>query len=144
MTAQKENGHSDTTRRWRHKKRGTIYTEVCRAELQAATSPPIEGELMIVYRGDDGNVWVRGAGEFNDGRFEAVKEATAPDSTTVPDLGRIGALAEQLRCAGRAVTNDMVQTPGGDAYEYRGSTTNVDWLIEALNNLEHFQAGWVK
>lgn len=65
---------TQTTRRWRHKKRGTIYTEVCRAELQAATGNPEEGELMIVYRGEDGNVWVRGAGEFNDGRFEEVKD----------------------------------------------------------------------
>lgn len=39
-----------------------------------------------------------------------------------PDLGRIGQLAEELRCAARSVTGDMVQTPAGDAYEYRGST----------------------
>lgn len=61
----------------------------------------------------------------------------------VPDLGRIGRLAEELRCAARSVVGDMVKTPGGDAYEYRGSTNSVEWLIEALNNLEHFQAGWV-
>lgn len=60
-----------------------------------------------------------------------------------PDLGRIGRLAEELRCAGRAVVSDMVRTHAGDAYEYRGSTNSVEWLIEALNNLEHFQAGWV-
>jgi hypothetical protein len=59
-------------RRWRHKKRGTIYTEVCRAELQAATHAPEEGELMVVYRGEDGCIWVRASGEFNDGRFEYV------------------------------------------------------------------------
>lgn len=61
-----------------------------------------------------------------------------------PDLGRIGKLAEDLRCAGRAVADDMVRTPAGDAFAYRGSTNSVEWLIEALNNLEHFQAGWVK
>lgn len=61
-----------------------------------------------------------------------------------PDLGRIGRLAENLRCAGRAVTDGMIKTPGGDAYEYCGSTSSVEWLIEALNDLEHFQAGWVK
>ena len=63
---------------------------------------------------------------------------------TEPNLGRIGALAEQLRCAGRAVVSDMRHTPGGDAFEYHGSTNAVEWLIEALNNLEDFQAGWVK
>ena len=68
----------------------------------------------------------------------------SPTETTkpAPDLGRIGKLAEDLRCAGRAVIDDMVQSPGGDVYEYRGSTNSVEWLIEALNNLEHFQAGW--
>lgn len=69
------NSDSKTTRRWRHKKRGTIYTEVCRAELRAATRNPEEGELMIVYRGEDGNVWVRAAGEFKDGRFEVISDA---------------------------------------------------------------------
>jgi hypothetical protein len=71
---------------------------------------------------------------------ERMSKSETPKSA--PDLGRIGALAEQLRCAARAVTNDMVQSPGGDAYEYRGSTNSVEWLIEALNNLEDFQAGW--
>ena len=59
-----------------------------------------------------------------------------------PPLGRIGQLAEELRRAARAVTDDMVTSPGGDAYEYRGSTMSVEWLLTALNDLEHFQAGW--
>lgn len=70
---------------------------------------------------------------------------TTPKTTPrepVPNLGRIGALAEDLRCAGRAVVGDMHPLPGGNAYEYRGSTNAVEWLIEALNNLEHFQSGW--
>jgi hypothetical protein len=60
------------------------------------------------------------------------------------NLGRIGQLAEDLRSAARAVTDDMHRTPGGDAFEYRGSTAAVDDLIDALNALEHFFAGWVK
>lgn len=67
------------------------------------------------------------------------------DRTThrpVPNLGRIGALAERLRCAARDVSNDMRLTPGGDAYEYHGSTNAVEELIAALNALEHFQARW--
>jgi hypothetical protein len=56
--------------RWRHKKRGTTYTEVCRAQLQAMEPAP-EGHVLIVYRSDDdGRYWARPAGEFLDGRFE--------------------------------------------------------------------------
>ena len=61
-----------TARRWRHVKRGTIYTEVCRAELQAATSNPAEGHSLVIYRGEDGKMWARAAGEFTDGRFVEV------------------------------------------------------------------------
>jgi hypothetical protein len=61
-----------------------------------------------------------------------------------PDLGRIGELAENLRCAARQVTNDMDLSEGGDAYHYRGSTEAVDALLEAVNALEDFQAGWMK
>jgi hypothetical protein len=60
-----------------------------------------------------------------------------------PDLGRIGKLAEDVRTVARSVTSGMHLTPGGDAYEYRGSTSDVDALVEALNALEDFQAGWV-
>lgn len=60
-----------------------------------------------------------------------------------PDLGRIGALAEDLRAAARSVTSGMHLSAGGDAYEYRGSTSAVDILIDALNDLENFQAGWI-
>ena len=67
----------------------------------------------------------------------------APTNTT-PPLGRIGKLADDLRFAAREVTNDMVRTPGGDAYEYRGSTNAVENLLDRINNLEHFIAGWVK
>jgi hypothetical protein len=62
---------------------------------------------------------------------------------TAPNLGRIGGLAENVRAAARNVTSEMLLSPGEDAYEYKGSTSAVDALIEALNALEDFQAGWV-
>ena len=55
--------------RWRHKKRGTFYQELCRAELQAGR-PLTEGDRLVVYVDDDGKTWCRPEGEFEDGRFE--------------------------------------------------------------------------
>lgn len=60
-----------------------------------------------------------------------------------PELGRIGQLADDVRWSARAVVDNMHLIPGGDAYEYRGSTMAVDTLLEKLNALEHFQAGWI-
>ena len=59
-----------------------------------------------------------------------------------PNLGRIGQLAEKLRHAARCVTDDMHRTPGGDAFEYQGSTMDVENLLNAIHDLEHFQAEW--
>ena len=57
---------------WRHQKRGTTFTEVCRAELQASTSIT-EDDVLVVYRSGDGKPWACKANEFEDGRFELVK-----------------------------------------------------------------------
>lgn len=59
-----------------------------------------------------------------------------------PDLGRIGKLADDLRFHARMVVKNMHMTPGGDAFDYQGSTNDVKDLINAVNDLEHFQAGW--
>lgn len=68
-------------RQWRHVKRGTIYTEVVRAELQIAAIDVVEGSSMVVYRGEDGKLWVREETEFEDGRFEEI--APTPENTEV-------------------------------------------------------------
>jgi hypothetical protein len=53
---------------WRHVKRGTLYLEVGRAELQAAADV-IEGMTFVIYRDKDGKLWARQEDEFEDGRF---------------------------------------------------------------------------
>ena len=63
-----------TERRWRHVKRGTIYTEIGRGELQIATLDVVDGSAIVIYRGDDGRLWVREECEFEDGRFEDVTD----------------------------------------------------------------------
>ena len=60
--------------RWRHKKRGTTYEEIGRAELQIAAGAVFEGDTLVVYRGEDGKLWARGEREFEDGRFERLPE----------------------------------------------------------------------
>jgi hypothetical protein len=57
---------------WRHKKRGTTYEEIGRGELQMA-SDVVDGSEMVIYRGEDGRLWVREVSEFEDGRFEKVQ-----------------------------------------------------------------------
>lgn len=52
----------------RHVKRGTDYEVLGRAVIQAA-EPLDDEEYVIVYRGQDGQLWARCADEFNDGRF---------------------------------------------------------------------------
>lgn len=64
-----------TTRRWRHKKRGTVYEEIGRAELQTSEDYVVEGDTVVVYRGEDGKLWAREALEFEDGRFEEINDA---------------------------------------------------------------------
>lgn len=62
--------------RWKHVRRGSSYTEICRAELQASRDV-VAGLTMVVYRGDNGKYWVRHEDEFEDGRFEPI----SPDHT---------------------------------------------------------------
>ncbi len=60
-------------RMWHHRKRGTTYEELGRAELQAAEDV-VEGMTLVVYRGEDGKLWVRQEDEFEDGRFVPVPQ----------------------------------------------------------------------
>jgi hypothetical protein len=69
-------------------------------------------------------------------------DTTQTTKNRKPDLGRIGKLADDIRFAAREVIDDMIKSPAGDAYTYQGSTSAVDSLIDAINALEHFQAGW--
>lgn len=54
---------------WRHKKRGTLYRVIAKAQLQAS-GPVADGDDMVVYMSLDGRFFVRSVSEFSDGRFE--------------------------------------------------------------------------
>ena len=58
--------------RVRHKKRGSIYTVLDLAEVQASNGPLEDYEVVVVYLGEDGKLWVRRRPEFRDGRFEEI------------------------------------------------------------------------
>lgn len=75
------NAYSSQQPRWRHKKRGTTYVEVGRANLQIATDPVEEDDRVVIYRSEaDGRLWVRGEAEFEDGRFEALSIPSTPSA----------------------------------------------------------------
>lgn len=70
--------------RWKHVKRGTFYDVIGHAELQNGNVKGLrEGADLVVYRGEDGKLWARDAGEFADGRFVPVAPATVTETAKV-------------------------------------------------------------
>lgn len=49
----------------RHRK-GGLYQEICRGRLEADLTP------VVIYRAEDGTIWVRPEHEFDDGRFTPI------------------------------------------------------------------------
>jgi hypothetical protein len=70
-------GLAQTTQQphWRHKKCGSIVTEVARGHAQCATRPICEMAPVVIYE-HDGRWWVRHVEEFDDGRFEALSDTS--------------------------------------------------------------------
>lgn len=80
----------------RHVKRGSLYEHIGGAVLQT-DRPLTDNALVTVYRDEVGNLWVRCACEFLDGRFEALP---APPSASRPMTGFMATLSpEQCEAA---------------------------------------------
>jgi hypothetical protein len=54
---------------YRHVKRGNSYTVMGPATLQTSTVLN-DNDTLVIYRGENGELWARPIGEFCDGRFE--------------------------------------------------------------------------
>jgi hypothetical protein len=61
---------------YRHRRRGTVYTVIGRANLQT-DRPVSDDETLVIYRGKDGDLWARPVREFRDGRFEPLPNGRA-------------------------------------------------------------------
>lgn len=70
-----ESRPAPTEERYRHKKRGTCYTLIGVGRAQGALH---DEDPVVLYRGDDGGLWVRHQVEFCDGRFEKLATDTTP------------------------------------------------------------------
>lgn len=60
-------------KRYLHKKRGTKYEIVATGRLQCG-KPLHDMEKVIIYKGEDGQYWVRSEEQFFDGRFVEIEE----------------------------------------------------------------------
>lgn len=68
--------------RYRHKVRGTTYRVLFEAAKASSIITALDDMTMVVYQSEtDGQVWVRPAIEFFDGRFEMLPEASATGYT---------------------------------------------------------------
>lgn len=63
----------------RHLKRGSTYQVIGTASLQAG-SPVGEAAMLVVYRGQKGDLWARPEVEFDDGRFAPVQPDASPEA----------------------------------------------------------------
>lgn len=80
-------GNAGALKHWRHKKRGTTYTEVGTGSLQASDGVIGDGEFLVIYRSDtDGSLWARPFNEFHDGRFEALSPAPVERRETTGEM----------------------------------------------------------
>lgn len=78
----------------RHRRSGRTYWELHRGVLHA------DGTVMVVYRGEDGRVWIRPAEQFDDGRYEPVADPLPLARATPLPGGKPGRAVEEKQADG--------------------------------------------
>jgi hypothetical protein len=115
--------------RYRHKARGTEYTLIGVGRVQGALH---DEDPVVLYRGDDGGLWVRHQVEFCDGRFEKIAQA--------PSDHRMGASEAGPAAEGSAWQSQarvLLNMHGTDPAEWSGEETRrVFDLISAVANAQ--------
>lgn len=58
---------------YKHRKRGTEYSVIGEGMIQVDPDSKIEDYTsVVIYKGDDGQIWVRERDKFHDGRFQKI------------------------------------------------------------------------
>lgn len=86
----------------RHVKRGTRYVVVGEARAQCSTVPIQDGDMLTLYRGEDGVYGVRPPVEFNDGRFVEIFEEDG-----VPTMEQLRTQVHLLELSQSALLNKL-------------------------------------
>lgn len=99
-------GPRDAAVRWQHVKSGGIYDEIARGFIEVN----YPDERVVVYRGQDGTVWVRPESEFDDGRFRPLPPT--PGDRMMEDGQDIAArVKRQFPCCGELDSSDTCCAP---------------------------------
>lgn len=93
--ALEELDEDDRTPKPEHKKRGGEYTVIGEGRVQCNYSLA-DLDLVTIYRGDDGQHWVRPTTEFEDGRFEHLANPKDPSPVTEA-IGQVRALVQEAK-----------------------------------------------
>lgn len=102
------NDETRAPRRFRHKKRGTEYVLIGVGHAQGELH---DDDSVVLYRGDDGGLWVRHQVEFCDGRFEEIATPPAADVSDVAGLRPIDMLLFCPQCGIQHIDEPDERTP---------------------------------